>query len=341
MRIIGGTLKGRTLYGFKGDAVRPTSDSARESLFNILGEINGLDFLDLFSGTGAIGIEASSRGAIAHFNDSDKTSVELTSANLKLCGLKAEVTRGDALSFISTSRKKFDVIFCDPPYKSPVIRETLNSVSTILKDGGTVVLENDKPFTGVADGLILYDVRRYGKAVFSFFRKKHDGAAVYAGSFDPVTIGHERSVNKTINAFEKVFIVIGENPDKKAKFCEDDRQKLLSAVFSGKKAEIIKFSDFKSEDDYANFLLKNNAVYYVRGIRDEKDFAYEKKAERRNSVIYPFMTTAYIFCEEEDKKYSSSLVKTYIEKGKDASLLLPESAREIFEEIVKKTAEKK
>ena len=76
MRIIGGNLKGRTLYGFKGENIRPTSDNARESLFNILGDVSGLGFLDLFSGTGAVGIEALSRGAKVTFNDCSHESVE-------------------------------------------------------------------------------------------------------------------------------------------------------------------------------------------------------------------------------------------------------------------------
>ena len=88
MRIVGGALKGRTLYGFKGEEIRPTSDNARESLFNILGDITGADFLDLFSGTGAVGIEAVSRGAKVVFNDASVDSVALTRANLKKVGIK-------------------------------------------------------------------------------------------------------------------------------------------------------------------------------------------------------------------------------------------------------------
>nr|MBO4517945.1 16S rRNA (guanine(966)-N(2))-methyltransferase RsmD [Clostridia bacterium] len=164
MRIIGGAYKGRTLYGFRGESIRPTSDSARESLFNILGDLSGADFLDLFSGTGAVGIEALSRGAKVVFNDIDKESVSLTRANLQKIGVSAEVYCSDALDFIKTARKKFDLIFLDPPYKSRKIRELLDGVSGILKDGGRVVFENEKPFSGVAENLVLTDVRRYGRA---------------------------------------------------------------------------------------------------------------------------------------------------------------------------------
>lgn len=335
MRIIGGSLKGRTLYGFKGEDIRPTSDNARESLFNILGDVSGAEFLDLFCGTGAVGIEALSRGAKVTFNDSSRESAELTRANLKRVGSAAEVYYNDALAFIKSSRKKFDIIFLDPPYKSEIIFPLLNSVSEILKDGGTVIFENEKPFTGVADGLVLKDVRRYGRAILHFFVKKQAGAAVYAGTFDPVTVGHESSVLDALNAFGKVFLVVGENPKKEPLFTEEERAFLVKAAFSGKDVETVRFSDFAGEKGYAEFLKKSGATYYVRGIRNEADFAYEKKAEKKNAEIYPFITTAYIFCDDKFKDISSTKVKTLIKKGADVSEFIPESARKVFAEIMK------
>lgn len=340
MRIVGGTLKGRTLYGFKGENIRPTSDNARESLFNILGDISGADFLDLFSGTGAVGIEAVSRGAKAVFNDAEKDSVALTRANLKKVGISAETTCSDALSFIKSARKKFDIIFLDPPYKSTVIPELLNSVSGILKDGGRVIFENENPFCGFAKGLVLTDCRRYGRAVLNFFVKQKSGAAVYAGTFDPVTKGHYDSVSETIKAFGKVFIVVGENAKKTPFFTENERVEMVKAAFTGKNAEVIKFSDFKSEKEYADYLNENGVKYYVRGIRDGKDFDYEKKAERRNANIYPFITTAYIFCDDTDRGVSSTKVKSFIKKSEDPASFIPEGAKDVFERIMREKSRK-
>ncbi len=336
MRIIGGAYKGRTLYGFRGEDIRPTSDSARESLFNILGDLSGADFLDLFCGTGAVGIEALSRGAKTVFNDIDKESVSLTRVNLNKVGASAEVCCSDALGFIKSTRKKFDVIFLDPPYKSDKIRELLDAVAGILKDGGKVVFENEKPFSGVARGLVLTDVRKYGRAILHFFEKYSGGAAVYAGMFDPITVGHERSVLSAIQAFGKAYVVVGENAEKQPFFSEKERAELVSAAFTDKNAEVIKFSDFKNEKDYGEFLVRNGARYYVRGIRDEKDFGYEKKAERKNAVIYPFIKTAYIFCEDGMKNVSSTKVKTALKKGADVLEYIPATAREKFTEIMKK-----
>ena len=339
MRIIGGTLKGRTLFGFKGEDIRPTSDSARESLFNILGEIAGAEFLDLFAGTGAIGIEAISRGAKSDLNDGSKDSVALIKANCEHLGVtsRATITRSDAISFIRSSGKKYDIVFCDPPYKSEIVREVMNAVSVVLKDGGTAVLENDRPFTGVADGLYLKDVRRYGKAVFSFFGKREDGAAFYAGTFDPITKGHERSIRETVKGFGRTLIILGNNPEKEPFFSQDERAAMIESAFSDIKddVEIVKFSDFPSLKEYSDFLKSRNALYFVRGIRDEEDFSYEKKAEKRNSVLYPDFITTYVFCEEEYKKYHSKAVKSALMKGKSVIGYIPDGAKAVFERIIK------
>lgn len=340
MRIIGGSLKGRTLYGFRGEDIRPTSDNARESLFNILGDVAGAEFLDLFSGTGAVGIEALSRGAEVVFNDGSKESTDLTRANLKKVGVSAEVYCQDAIKFIKSSRKKFDIIFLDPPYKSDIINELLNVVADILKDGGKVIFENEKPFTGIAAGLVLTDVRKYGRAVLNFFEKQQAGFAVYAGTFDPVTVGHEQSVLSALSAFNKVILVVGENAKKEPVFSEEERTELVKAAFQGKNVEVVRYSDFAGETEYAEFLKKSSVIYYVRGIRSEADFAYEKKAERRNSAVYPFIKTAYIFCDEKFKAVSSTKVKTLIKKGADASDLIPESARKLFAEIMREKGRK-
>ena len=340
MRIIGGIYKGRTLLGFRGDKIRPTSDNARESLFNILGDVSGAEFLDLFSGTGAIGIEALSRGASVTFNDVSSESVELIHANLKKIGASQEVLSLDALSFIKSSRKKFDIIYLDPPYKSELIFELLNSVGEILKDGGQVVFENEKIYTGSAKGLVLTDVRKYGRAILQFFSKQKSGVAVYAGTFDPITIGHEDSVLTALKSFGKLYLVLGENAKKTPYFTEEERFALIKATFEGKNVNIIKFSDFTNEKDYADFLLSQDVKYYVRGIRNAEDFAYEKKAEKRNSAVYFGITTAYIFCEEKLKDISSTKVKNLIKKGGDATEFIPQTAQKVFADIMLKKSRK-
>lgn len=178
MRIIGGIYKGRKLAEFKGGNVRPTSDFARESLFNILRDrIEGSCFLDAFSGTGAVGIEALSRGAkLVAFNDLSKESVNIIKQNLLKVSLptNAKVSLGDALYLMKKSAEEFDIIFLDPPYNAQITNEALLCAEVALKRGGVVVLEDEKYFEGEVSGLNYYDKRKYGRAHFSFFKKEEE-----------------------------------------------------------------------------------------------------------------------------------------------------------------------
>lgn len=174
MRVVGGIYKGRTLLEFKGNEVRPTSDMARESLFNILQfKISDKSFLDLFCGTGAVGIEAKSRGAKrVVLNDNSKESVRLAKSNLQKLGITdIEVKNCDATLFIKSTSEKFDYIFIDAPYKSEDGLNALNFCSTALNSDGTVIYENEQPFNLEVQGLIKTDERRYGRAYLTFFNK--------------------------------------------------------------------------------------------------------------------------------------------------------------------------
>lgn len=176
MRIVAGTYKGRVLKSFDGDEIRPTSDMARESLFNILRfRIVGAKFLDLFSGTGAMGIEALSRGAKkVTFNDYSKKSVGLIKENLAKIGAVdgVEVKNYDAITFVRSCREKYDIIFLDPPYNSDILTVVMSEISAILDDGGVVICENEKALDGTFNGLIKTDERKYGRARFAFFEKE-------------------------------------------------------------------------------------------------------------------------------------------------------------------------
>ncbi len=175
MRIISGIYKGRRLVEFKGCEVRPTSDMSRESLFNILStRVSGCVFLDAFSGTGAVGIEALSRGAIrVDFNDVSKDSIEIIKQNLSKIGNPKNVlvTCGDALAKLKNSTNIYDIIFLDPPYGADLIEKALFLSANAIKQGGLIILEDDRFFNGEITGLSKCDLRKYGKAHFTFFTK--------------------------------------------------------------------------------------------------------------------------------------------------------------------------
>ena len=144
MRVITGSARGRKLKTPENYDIRPTTDNVKESVFNIIQfDIEGRRVLDLFAGTGQLGIECLSRGAReCVFVDKSRDAVKIVRENLKSCGLGGTVVQEDALSFLS-SCGKFDVIFIDPPYDAPVyesVLETINLVD-ILSEGGIIICE--------------------------------------------------------------------------------------------------------------------------------------------------------------------------------------------------------
>ena len=179
MRIIGGKYRSRVLAEFKGDAVRPTSDRVKESLFNILSlSLRGARVLDLFCGSGALGLESLSRGASeVVFNDLSKDSLTILKKNLT--ALKIDKTEATVLNYdysvcLNSKIGQFDFIFIDPPYRFDYGISALETISKnkLLKKGGVVVYERDRSFEGEIAGLEKYDERKYGKTFLTFFRKK-------------------------------------------------------------------------------------------------------------------------------------------------------------------------
>ena len=181
LRVISGSLKGKRLFSAAGLSLRPTSDRVRESIFDILqGEIEGRRVLDLFAGTGAMGIEALSRGASgAVFIESHRSSLEALRRNLRDCRLEAssavldrEVEAG--LRVLEERGETFEIVFLDPPYDRGLARKTVEriSASPILKPGALVVAEHSlTEEMEVRDPLARVDLRKYGRTRVSFLRK--------------------------------------------------------------------------------------------------------------------------------------------------------------------------
>lgn len=180
MRIISGTLKGRRLVTFGGAPVRPTSDKVREALFNILPVAwDGKTVLDLFAGTGALGIEALSRGAShALFVERDVRARQVLEKNITALGLRdlSTVIRFSAekgIGFVKRTRGHCDVIFLDPPYGMQMAHRTLSLLAehAVAGRNGIVVVEHhaQESLSHSYGGLIMSDQRTYGKTGISFF----------------------------------------------------------------------------------------------------------------------------------------------------------------------------
>jgi 16S rRNA (guanine966-N2)-methyltransferase len=172
MRIVAGRYGGRRIAAPRGEATRPTSDRVREALFSVLGPLDGLRVLDLFAGSGALGLEALSRGARhATFVDSAPAAVRVVEANLDALGVPAEaviVQRKDARAFLRSARAarhEYDLVLLDPPYRlaAELGRELSPSLREVLAPAGRVVSESDRRAPLDLDpGLPLTDERRYG-----------------------------------------------------------------------------------------------------------------------------------------------------------------------------------
>lgn len=175
MRIIAGKHRGKVLATFEGIGVRPTPDRVKESLFQILsGHIVGARVLDLFAGSGALGLECLSRGAReVVFNDSSKESVALLKKNLAACKESGEVHSLDFAACLKTLSGEFDLIFCDPPYRLDLSDTILNLICErgLLKRDGLVVYESEREIS-IPETFTLADKRTYGRVKIFFLKRK-------------------------------------------------------------------------------------------------------------------------------------------------------------------------
>jgi 16S rRNA (guanine966-N2)-methyltransferase len=165
VRVVAGEFRGRRLKAPRGAAVRPTSDRAREALFSILGDITGAEVCDLFCGTGALGIEALSRGARHAVLVDDDTSPAQANVDALDISERVDLVRRDAIEYLGSAAGTFDLMLCDPPYTlaARVARDLEKLVPARLRDGGRLVTESSSR-TPMELNLTLEDDRTYGEA---------------------------------------------------------------------------------------------------------------------------------------------------------------------------------
>jgi 16S rRNA (guanine966-N2)-methyltransferase len=174
MRVIAGAHRGRTLHAPRGRATRPTSDRVREALFSILGDVGGLAVLDLFAGSGALAIEALSRGAArATLVDRSRSAIEAIERNLRTLGIDAEVVRADAVAWCEQAQaraRQYDLVFLDPPYRhgSLLGARLTAALDGVLAPGARVVAESDRR-EPLGLGMHLLDERRYGDTLIRIY----------------------------------------------------------------------------------------------------------------------------------------------------------------------------
>lgn len=195
MRISGGEAKGRLIRVPAGGHVRPTTDRVRESLFNILSTIAEKSFLDLYAGSGIVGLEALSRGAgLSVFVEKDFRIASALKTGISGFGFanRAEVISAPVYKALEILRRKgnrFDIIFADPPYDEGLAAETIHLMENgelMAPDGVFVLQHSAREITGELKpvSMLLTDERRYGETILSFFRKEDSGGGCRGADFN-------------------------------------------------------------------------------------------------------------------------------------------------------------
>ncbi len=146
-----------------------------------------------------------------------------------------------------------------------------------------------------------------------------DKIAVFPGSFDPFTLGHESIVRRAMLLFDKVIIAVGENADKKNLFSIADRMEMISKVFAGEKQiEVMAFSGLTVE-----FCRRHDARYIIRGLRTAADFEYERAMGHMNWKMAPEINTVFLLTSTDHTPVNSTIVRDIIRNGGDASMFVP------------------
>ncbi|MBQ7504224.1 MAG: 16S rRNA (guanine(966)-N(2))-methyltransferase RsmD [Ruminococcus sp.] len=178
MRVITGSARGRKLETLSGDDVRPTTDKVKEAVFSAIQfDIEGRSFLDLFAGSGQMGIEALSRGAkSATFVDKSRKSVDIVRKNLNNAGFyeKAKVFHNDSLSFIDSTAELYDIVYLDPPFGSGLLQKALPKIAEKMKKTGVIIAENEEneEILQKYGEFVLDRQKHYGKIKVTMYRHK-------------------------------------------------------------------------------------------------------------------------------------------------------------------------
>ena len=330
MRIVAGKYRGRKLTPPSDDSVRPTTDRIKETVFNILQwDVEGARVLDLFAGSGALGIECLSRGAAeVVFADKSPASVALIRQNLKGIEGSYRVLTADFTGVLRSGEDKFDLIFIDPPYKSGLGELAVDAAFDLgrVAEGGTVVYEHSSelPFKCAREDLKVR-TKVMGSVTVEFIRKKTTG--LVTGTFDPVTKGHMAVIEEALRLFDEVVVAVLVNPEKQCMFTPEERLALLNAALS----DNTRVKTLYSEDYAVDVARRVGADKLVRGVRGEGDEAYENAMAEYNRA-HGFDTV--FVTPERYADVSSTRARELISKGDFR--LLPENAIITAEEIIRR-----
>ncbi len=313
------------------DELRPTAARVRDALFNSLGvRIEGASVLDLFAGTGALGLDAIHRGATrAVLVERDARRAAAIGERVRQDGLERQalVRREDALAAVdrlARAGERFDVILLDPPYGQGWLSRSLAVIARagVLAPGGVVVAEGhwrDRPDS--PEGLALSREARYGETVLWFFR---GGAgvqiAVYPGSFDPVHNGHVDVIRRAARLFDRVIVAVAQNVEKGSGiFTAAERVAMLREVIADvANVEVTAYSGLT-----VDFAQSHGAMCLIKGLRAVGDFDFELKQSAMNRKLAPDLDTLLLIAAPEFAFISSSLIREVTGLGGSVESIVP------------------
>jgi 16S rRNA (guanine966-N2)-methyltransferase len=344
-RIIAGTAGGRRLSVPPGRGTRPTADRAREGLFATIlalrGPLDGARVLDLYAGSGAVGLEALSRGASdVLLVESDARAARVIRGNIEALRLPGARLLGDRVERVLArgpgDHPPRDVVFADPPFAATAadVERMLAALRNRgwLAPGALVVVERatrSGPVTWPA-GYTGERSRGYGAATFWYGLGAGPAAAsspgggvsvrrvVCPGSFDPVTNGHLDIVTRASKLYDEVVVAVLRNPNKTPMFSADERLEMLREVTK----ELDNVSVVKFEGLIVDFCKANDISAIVKGLRAVSDFDYELQMAQMN-YNQAGVETLFISTNPLYAFLSSSLVKDFAKYGGDVTSLVP------------------
>ena len=327
MRIIAGRLKGRRLEGPPpGPGVRPTSDGLRETLFNVLGGLERARVLDAFAGTGAVGLEALSRGAgPVTFVERDRRALGVLEANIRHCGVESAcvIIRDDFSRATSLERGAFDLVFLDPPYEDGDLEATVRQAAPLVAPGGRLVVEHSRRRASPerAGALVRSRVLVAGDSALSFYTVHSEPMtriALFPGSFDPLTSGHVDLIARAGGLFDRVVVAVLVNTAKTCLFTADERVAMAREACAGQPVDVETFDGLLVE-----LARRRRAVAIIRGLRGASDFDYERQMAVMNRHLNRDLDTVFLLPAPELGHISSTLVKEIAALGGSLTGLVP------------------
>lgn len=354
VRIIGGAWKRRVLPVVEVEGLRPTPDRVRETLFNWLnhvfgGDLRGLSVLDLFAGSGALGFEAASRGAtdvvLVESNPLAIASLEAARSMLDATGI--DIRQGDATATARALReagRQFDLVLLDPPFGRRWIEIALPLAAALCKPSGCIYVEAEAAMseaTWAAFDLELYRADKAGEVFYHLLRrnKKNEKetamlVAVYPGTFDPLTRGHEDLVRRASKLCQRLVVGVADSRNKHPFFTLEERVDIAREVLSHyPNVTVAGFSGLLK-----HFVEEHEATVVIRGLRAVSDFEFEFQMAAMNRYQMPSVETVFLTPSDQYMFISGTIVREIAILGGDVSKFTFPSVEKWLKEKVRDSA---